>query len=95
MIIGVLTVEFHLPGSQSLKQKRMVISRVKGRLRSRYNVSVAEVDYQDKWQRGVLAVATVVSDRRVAEGMLGKITKELEAGLLDGTIMRTQLDFVE
>jgi uncharacterized protein YlxP (DUF503 family) len=95
VVIGVLTIEFHLPGTRSLKEKRMVIGRLKARLQSRYNVSVAEVDYQDKWQRAVLALAVVSSEQPLAARLLEKICRELETGRHSGNVVRTQVDYVE
>ena len=61
--IGILTLEIHLPQSASLKQKRAVIKSLKDRLAQHFNVSVAEIDYLDKWQRAVLALVMVANDR--------------------------------
>ena len=59
MVIGVCSLEFHLPGCRSLKEKRAFLNRLKGRLRARFNVAVAEVEHQDLWQRSGVAVASV------------------------------------
>lgn len=67
MVVKLLTLDLHFPGCSSLKEKRFVLSSVKSRLRQRFNVSVAEVGYQDKWQRCRLAVAMVASSRRGAD----------------------------
>ena len=60
MMIAVLTVELHIPYAQSLKDKRMVLRRIKDRLQ-KFNVAVAEVEHQDRWQRaglGIVAIST-------------------------------------
>ncbi len=59
MIVGVLTVELFIGESSSLKDKRRHIKGLTTRLRNRYNISVAEVDNQDSWQRGTLGIAAV------------------------------------
>jgi len=64
MVVKLLTLDLLFPGCSSLKEKRFVLSSLKSRLRQRFNVSVAEVDYQDKWQRCLIAVALVAPDRR-------------------------------
>jgi len=56
MVIGVMTLEFHLPSCQSLKSKRYVVKSLKVRLFNKFNVSVAEVDFHDLWQRTKIAV---------------------------------------
>lgn len=58
-IIGVSTIELHLPGVHSLKEKRSIIKSMTVRLHNTFNVSAAEVDYQDKWQSAVIAIAVV------------------------------------
>ena len=60
--IGVLTLELRLENSHSLKDKRHVVKSLKDRLRNKFNVSVAEIDYQDLWQRAVVAAVTVSPD---------------------------------
>lgn len=56
--------EIHIPYSQSLKQKRQVVQRLKDRLRNQFNVSVAEVASLDDWQRAGLALVMVGSSRK-------------------------------
>ena len=62
MTVALLSIELFLPMSQSLKDKRMVLRRVKDRLK-KFNVAVSEVDHQDLWQRGALAIVTVSTDQ--------------------------------
>jgi len=84
MVVGLLSLECYLPMSQSLKDKRMVLRRLKDRLGA-MNVAVAEVAHQDLWQRAGLAVVTVAtSDEGVAktlEAALAEIER-LEPGLV-------------
>jgi hypothetical protein len=64
IIVGLCTVELFIPGSQSLKDKRQVLLSLKDRLREKFNLSVAEVEGQDLWQRAVLGLACVANERR-------------------------------
>ena len=73
MIIGVLDIELFLPESNSLKTKRYAIKSIKDRLRNHFNVSIAEIDYTDKWQRASLGVAVVSNESKYIERVLGKI----------------------
>jgi uncharacterized protein YlxP (DUF503 family) len=73
VIVSVIAWELHLEGCSSLKQKRAILRSLKDRLRGRHNVSVAETDHQDSWQRAELCAAVVSSDRRRAEQMLSRI----------------------
>ena len=77
MIVALLSVELYLPMSQSLKDKRMVLRRLKDRLGA-MNVAVAEVAHQDLWQRAGLGVVTVASSDDVAEQTLQAALHEIE-----------------
>jgi len=77
--IGVLTLEIVLENSHSLKDKRHVVKSLKDRLRNKFNVAVAEIDYQDLWQRAVVAAVTVSSDRGHAEQVLQSVEAEAAA----------------
>ncbi|HZG72241.1 MAG TPA: DUF503 family protein [Chondromyces sp.] len=66
-MIGYAEVEYLIFDSHSLKDKRAVLQRTMSRLKQKLNVSVAEIDHQDVWQRTKLAVVTVASSRRAAE----------------------------
>lgn len=83
--IGVLTLELRLEESFSLKDKRHVVQGLKDRLRRKFNVSVAEIDYQELWQRGLVAVATVSGDRSHARRVLE--AAEREASMLLGAAL--------
>ena len=74
--IGVLTLELRLEQSHSLKEKRHVIESLKTRLRNKFNVSVAEIDHQDLWQRSAIAAVTVSSDHVHAEKVLRSVEDE-------------------
>lgn len=78
MVIGLLRVEVHYPESGSLKSKRSVLKSLTDRLRKKFNVSLAEVEFQDLWQRSVLAVVTVNTDRKHADSTLSKVLDLIE-----------------
>jgi uncharacterized protein YlxP (DUF503 family) len=73
--IGLLHIDLLIPGARSLKDKRRALSSLKSLLRSRYNCSVAEVDYKDKWGRGRLAVVVVSDDSAHANEQLNEIAR--------------------
>jgi uncharacterized protein YlxP (DUF503 family) len=75
-VIGVLTLELRLENSHSLKEKRHVVQSLKERLRNKFNVAVAEIDYQDLWQRAAVAAVTVSSDQVHAEKVLRSVEDE-------------------
>lgn len=70
MIVGLITWELHLDACHSLKEKRQIVKSLKDRLHQRFNVSAAETDHQDLWQRAELSVCVVSTDRRHAEQVL-------------------------
>ena len=77
--IGVITFELRLDDSHSLKDKRHFVKSLKDRLRSKFNVAVAEIGYQDLWQRGLVAVVTVSSDQTRAEQVLQNVERDAES----------------
>ena len=88
--VGVLTLELRFEYAHSLKEKRHVVQSLKDRLCHRFNVAVAEVDYQDLWQRAAVAAVTVSSDQVHAEKVLRSVENEaaslLGSGLVGATV---------
>lgn len=62
MIIGVLRAQLHLQGINSLKEKRSIVKSIIGRLKSRFNISIAEVDHQDEKRSAVIAIVIVANE---------------------------------
>jgi len=91
--IGVLTLELRLQNSHSLKDKRHVVQSLKDRLRSRFNVAVAEIDHQDLWQRAVVAAVTVSSDHVHAEKVLRSVEDEA-AQMLGGELAEATVEWL-
>ncbi len=78
MVIGSLQVLIEIPGNQSLKGKRRVLKSLMERIRSKYNVSVAEVDNQDVHRLATIGVALVTNDRKMADRVLNQILDFVE-----------------
>lgn len=78
MIVGIQVWELHLPGCHSLKEKRGTLKPLTEGLRRRLNVSVAETDHQDLWQRAEIACAAVGSARPVVEETLRAADRVVE-----------------
>lgn len=86
MIVGAALIELHVHASHSLKEKRGVVRSVLQRIRNRFNVSAAEVDGQDTWQRAVLGVVTVGRDAREIRSVLDRVVAFAEdVGLAEVT----------
>ena len=78
VVIALLTLDIHIPHAHSLKDKRMVVRSLKDRLRSKFNVSVSEVNHQDVWQRAAISVTTVASDEQYARQTMQLALEEAE-----------------
>ena len=62
MFVGICEIEVLIPQARSLKEKRVIVKSIKDKISKRFNVSIAEVGYQDKWQRALFCVAKVGND---------------------------------
>jgi hypothetical protein len=91
--IALLSLELFLPGSQSLKDKRMVLRRLKDRLGA-FNVAVAEVAHQDLWQRAGLGVVTVAGSDEMADKTLTSALNEIER-LEPGLVTASQVEYLK
>ena len=78
MIVGVSQITLHLPGCHSLKEKRQVIKSVMARVRQQFEVAIAEVDEQDRWQIAKLGVSCVSNSSRHVDGILGHVLRYIE-----------------
>jgi uncharacterized protein YlxP (DUF503 family) len=90
MIVGLLTLELYLPQASSLKEKRMIIKSLKDRIKNKFNVSIAEVDANDLWQRSILGAACVANETRainqILNGVRDIVLKTHSVELLDSTM---------
>ena len=93
MIIGVIEFELYIRQSQSLKDKRHVVKSVKDRLRNRFNVSVAEVDFHEDRKRAAIAAVMVGTDTAYVQGGLDEIRNMLR-GVPGAELGRVEIDFV-
>ncbi|KXG78934.1 DUF503 domain-containing protein [Thermotalea metallivorans] len=78
MMIGACTVELMMYEPNTLKEKRQIIKSLIGRIQSRFNASVAEVDMQDKWRSAVIGIACVSTTTKHAHQMIQSIIKFIE-----------------
>ena len=78
MTIGILRLVIFIQNSHSLKEKRMVLHSLKARLRNNFNVAIAQIDDEDKWQRTTLAVVGVEKDRKNMNSILSGIVNFIE-----------------
>lgn len=73
MLVGTIQIELFLSEADSLKGKRFILQSLKKKLRNKFNISIAEIDYHDKWQRSHLGIALISSDRKYIDQVFSKV----------------------
>ncbi len=73
MFVSVLKITIFIPGARSLKDKRMVLKRLKDILRNKFNISVAEVGDMDLWQKATVGIALVGNDTAFVDSVADSI----------------------
>jgi len=92
IVVCVMLVEFHLPGARSLKAKRALTSKIRQLLKNHSGIAVAEIDYQDLWQRSAFVfVAVGTSEARLNRSM-DKVRGSLDR-LQDLVVLREERDY--
>ncbi|MFH0902394.1 MAG: DUF503 domain-containing protein [Pseudomonadota bacterium] len=79
MIVGVCRLTLMVPESHSLKEKRMVLRRIKDRTKLKFNAAIAEVGELDAWQQAQIGFAVVANERRFVQSMIEKIIGFIES----------------
>ena len=96
MYVGCCSIKFFLHGNHSLKGKRRIIRILKDRLKSNFNISVAEIGDQDLWQSLHMGIVAVNSDPKYLEGQMSKVVDAIEkmhlAEIADCQVQITRLD---
>ncbi len=93
MVVGLCTIELFIPDAHSLKAKRQVLASLKDRLRRKFNVSVAEVDAQDLWQRAVLGMACVSNEGAYVNKVLDQALNVVRS-VPTIELVRSQIEFL-
>ena len=79
MVVGVMRLTLFLPENHSLKGKRQVLRAIKDRVRNKFNVSIAESDGHDMWQRAELGICQVGSDRAFVDSALREVVNFIDS----------------
>ena len=97
MPIAYLTLELRIEAAHSLKDKRQVLRSVKDRLRNSFNVSVAEIEGTDLWQRATLGVVSISDSRDYLEGLMRNVEREVLrlANNAGAEVVDSFLDYLE
>ncbi len=91
--VALCIVRLHLPGVTSLKAKRQILRSLKDRLREHHNVSVAEIEHQDLWQRSSLGIVGIASARVRLEQMFEAIQSEVERRV-EGEVLGCEVEYL-
>ncbi len=94
MHIGICTIELQLPGNTSLKGKRSVLKSIVTRVGREFNVSIAEVDDQDVWQRAVLGVGVVSNSAAYAHRQLERVVEWIESNRPDTVLLGYSIEML-
>jgi uncharacterized protein YlxP (DUF503 family) len=94
MIVGVATITLYLPGIRSLKGKRRLVNSIIARLRHEFNVSVSEVDDQDKWQKTTLGVTCASVSSEYAHGLLTRAVSWIESHRPDAPVIDVEIELL-
>jgi len=94
MNVGVCKVRLRLPENQSLKGKRRVIKSITGRVSSKFNVSVAEVDDNDRWQLATIGICCVSNDNRYTNEVLSRIVDFIVAGRFEVEVLDYNIEIL-
>ena len=79
MIVGLCTVDIHFPDAQSLKSKRKILVSLKTRLQNRFNISIAEIDENELWQKSILGIASVANETARVHQTLDHVLNDIRA----------------
>ena len=94
MSLGLLTIQLHIPGCTSLKEKRSRLKPLLARLHREFNISVAEVDRHDAWQEAVIACALVSNDHAHTQRSLQEVLRWIETSWPDLLVSSEQLEIL-
>ena len=96
-MIAFLTLELRIEGAHSLKDKRQVVRSLKDRLRHSFNISIAEIDVTDLWQRATLGIVSISSSRDYLEGLMRNVEDAAtrQANNLGAEVVDSFVDYLE
>ncbi len=94
MVVGLCTIDLYLSENHSLKGKRQIVNGLKEKLKHRFNISIAEVDHLDVWQRATLGVAMVSNEQQYIDRELNKMIHFIETSRFASYFMDYTLEFI-
>ena len=94
MVVGILRFVLQIPGAASLKAKRAILRKVIERIRSRFDVAVAEVGDQDLWQKATVGVAAVGNDRTLVGSILEKVLRSVDESTVEAFVVSHEVEIL-
>jgi uncharacterized protein YlxP (DUF503 family) len=94
MVVGISQITLHLPGCHSLKDKRQVIKSLVTRIRHQFEVAIAEVEEQDRWQIAKLGVSYVSNSSQYVDEVLGRVRRYIEETRPDVLVTDTETEII-
>ncbi len=76
MTIGIMTINYHLPNTQNLKEKRQVIQSIKKVLHNQFNVSISEINHLNLWQKSLIGISTISNNRKMVDKIFNKVIEK-------------------
>ena len=94
MNVGVAKVSLRIPENMDLKGKRQVLKSIIGRVKSRFDVAVAEVDDNDSWQLAAIGICCISNNKRHSNEVLSKVVRFIETGRFDIEILDYSIEII-
>ena len=95
MNVGVARVSLRIPENMDLKGKRMVVKSIIGRVKSRFDVAVAEVDDNDSWQRATIGICCISNNKHHSNEVLSKVVRFIETGGFDAEFLDYTIEIID
>ncbi len=94
MNVGVAKVSLRIPENMDLKGKRQVLKSIIGRVKSRFDVAVAEVDDNDSWQLATIGICCISNDKHHSNAVLSRVVHFIETGRFDIEILDYSIEII-
>jgi uncharacterized protein YlxP (DUF503 family) len=95
MNVGVARVTLRIPENMDLKGKRMILKSIIGRVKSRFDVAIAEVDDNDSWQSAVIGICCISNNKRHSNEVLSKAVRFIETGGFDVEFFDYSIEIID
>jgi uncharacterized protein len=93
--VGVAKVALRIPENMDLKGKRMVIKSIIGRVKSRFDVALAEVDENDMWQLATIGICCISNNKRHSNEVLSKVVHFIESSRFDVELLDYSIEIID